>query len=76
VTVDPILEARLAALELALGCPRRVPLLRCAACGYQVAWLRSKSRLRVDCPACDRRALERVRTVTWPPPMGRVETGM
>ena len=64
MTGDRQLAARLEAVERALGLPRRVPLLVCQECGYEVVELR---RRRPRCPRCGLVALVRERTVTWPP---------
>jgi len=59
---------RLEAVEFALGLPRRVPLLICDDCGFEIAYLRRpKPHATLTCPQCSVVALRFRRTVTWPP---------
>jgi predicted Zn-ribbon and HTH transcriptional regulator len=62
------LVRRLEAVERALGLPRRVPLLVCRECTYEVAELRGQQPTAPKrCPECGLNALAVSRIVTWPP---------
>jgi DNA-directed RNA polymerase subunit RPC12/RpoP len=68
VSVDRQLLARIEALEHAFALPRKLPLLRCGHCDYEVAELSRRRRRSPVCPRCGYRALAHAATVEWPAP--------
>ena len=68
---DAALLARIEALERAMGLPRRVQLLRCETCFYEVAELSARHRKdHPACPRCGMRGLAAAATVEWPQAAG------
>jgi hypothetical protein len=65
------LSARVAALELAFGLPRTVPMLECHQCGYVVADIRRRTKRVRDCPECGHVSLLVREHGMWPPRHGR-----
>lgn len=67
MSVDPVLLARIEALERVFGCPRKVPQLQCNCCDYVVVELSQRRWRLIVCPRCGHRSLHHIATVDWPP---------